>query len=340
MKLIDRYVREIGRRLPQKSRADIEKELRSALEDMLEDRSKQESRAVDEEMTVQVLKEYGKPEKVAASYLPERYLVGPQLFPTFWMVLQIVFAVLSALALVGLGINLVRAEAVPAAIVKAIFESFTQYFGGLMAAFGNIVLVFAIIQYFSPNLKFEDKKDEEWNPRDLPEVEESNQVSVAGTIAEIVFAVVGLVIFNFYPEIIGFYSSTDKGSAFLPILTQAFFNYLPWINLLWGLQIGLNVMILQQMRWQTGTRWFSIVIKAGEMALAYVMLKGPALVALTAEKLLSFNPEFPTDAAQIIAILFSQVITVALLLVIVVNAAEIVKELVKTARGRAAPAKA
>ncbi len=339
MNLIDRYVREIGRRLPQKSRADIEKEIRSALEDMLEDRSKQESRAVDEEMIVQVLKEYGKPAKVAASYLPERYLVGPQLFPVFWMVLRIVFAVLSVLALVGLGINLSHTDLSAGKVIETLIESLVQYLGGMMTAFGNIVLVFAVIQWFAPGLKFDDK-EEKWNPRDLPEVEEGDQVSVAGSIAEIVFTVVGLVIFNFYPEIIGFYSSADQGSAFLPILTQAFFNYLPWMNLLWGLQIGLNVMILQQMRWQTSARWFSIVIKAGEMALAYVMLKGPALVALTAEKLLAFNPDFPTDAAQIIATLFGQVLTVALLLVIVINAAEIVKELVKVARGCAAPAKA
>ncbi len=95
MNLIERYVREIGRRLPPKNRSDIEKEIRSALEDMLEDRSKKESRAIDEEMTIQVLKEYGKPEKVAASYQSERYLVGPQLFPTFWMIVKIVFTVLT-----------------------------------------------------------------------------------------------------------------------------------------------------------------------------------------------------------------------------------------------------
>ena len=110
MNLIDRYVREIGRRLPQISRADIEKEIRSALEDMLDDRSKKESRAIDEEMTVAVVKEYGNPEKVAASYLPERYLIGPQLFPIFWLVTQIVFAVLTALTVVALGFALFGGE--------------------------------------------------------------------------------------------------------------------------------------------------------------------------------------------------------------------------------------
>jgi hypothetical protein len=335
MKLIDRYVREIGRRLPQKSRTDIEKEIRSALEDMLEDRSKKEGRAVDEEMTIQVLKEYGKPDKVAASYLPERYLVGPELFPTFWMIIQIVLAVLTALALVGLGINIARANAVPAEIGKAILNSFAQYFGGLMTAFGNIVLVFAIIQRFAPSLKFDDKTDEEWNPRDLPDVEESDQVSMAGTIAETVFLVLGLVIFNLYPDHIGIYSFTDKGSFFVPFLSQAFFSYMPWINLLWGLQIGLNVMLLQQMRWQVGSRWLWIAIKAGGIALAYAMLTGPSIINLTPEAL-KVGMSMPADAAQIIATMAAQGVKIALVISIIAGAADIVKAIVKLVRGRVA----
>lgn len=39
MNLIDIYVTEVGRRLPAKNRADIEKEIRSMIEDMLEDRA-------------------------------------------------------------------------------------------------------------------------------------------------------------------------------------------------------------------------------------------------------------------------------------------------------------
>ena len=36
MKLLDRYVTEVGKYLPRKQRADIEQEIRSTLEDMLE----------------------------------------------------------------------------------------------------------------------------------------------------------------------------------------------------------------------------------------------------------------------------------------------------------------
>ena len=331
MKLIDRYVREIGRRLPQKSRAYIEKEIRSALEDMLEDRSKKESRAVDEEMTVAVLKEYGKPDKIAASYMPERYLVGPQLFPTFWMILQIVFAVLTAVAIVGLAINLMRGDANPLVIGKTIANSFGQYFGALMAAFGNIVLIFAIIQYFAPDLKFDDKTDEAWNPRDLPDVDEKDQVSRGNLIAEIVFTVLAIVLFNIYPQYIGLYSITPDGSFFVPFLSQTFFSYMPWINLLWALQIGCDLFLLQQMRWTSATRWFWIVVKAGGIALVYAMLTGPSIISLTPEALMT-GMSMPADASQIIATMAAQGVKIALIVTIVAGGAEIIKSLVRLVR--------
>ncbi len=38
MNLIDRYIAEVGKHLPRKNRADIEAEIRSTLEDMLDER--------------------------------------------------------------------------------------------------------------------------------------------------------------------------------------------------------------------------------------------------------------------------------------------------------------
>src|SRR3990170_7827194 len=106
MKLIDRYVTEVGKHLPRKLRTDIEAELRSTLEDMLEDRSKRARRPVDEEMEKELLKEYGAPDKVATSYNPMPYLIGPRMFPFFTMVLKIVFIVLATVLLVMLGIQI------------------------------------------------------------------------------------------------------------------------------------------------------------------------------------------------------------------------------------------
>lgn len=334
MNLIDRYVREIGRKLPQKTRADIEQEIRSAVEDMLDDRSKKEGRAADEEMTVSVLKEYGNPETVAASYLPEQYLIGPQLFPIFWLVTKIVFAVLTTLTVIAMGFALSGAEAAPADFWGDLFKLLGQYFSGMMAAFGNIVLVFALIQRFATGWEFNEKdEDKDWNPRDLPDVEEADQVSVAGTVAEIVFIVLGLVLFNFYPQYVGIYGFTDSQRFFAPLLSEAFFRYMPWINLLWGLQFALDVWLVQQRRWQAGSRLLLMVTKAGNAALAYAMLKGPSIVGLTADVLVS-EMNFTADAAQTLASLIAQLVKWGLVIGIVAGAFDAIKALVQMAKSQ------
>jgi hypothetical protein len=337
MKLIDRYVREIGRKLPQKTRADIEKEIRSAVEDMLDDRSKKEGRAVDEEMTIAVLKEYGNPETVAASYLPERYLIGPQLFPIFWLVTQIVFAVLTTLTVIAMGFALFSSNATPAEFWSDFFKLLGQYFSGMMAAFGNIVLVFALIQRFATGWEFTSKDEKkDWNPRDLPDVEDADQVSIAGTVAEIVFIVLGLILFNFYPQYIGIYGFTSEGRFFAPILSDAFFSYMPWINLLWGLQFALDVWLIQQRRWQAGSRLLLMAVKAGNAVLAYFMLKGPSIVGLTADVLVS-EMHFTAGDAQSLAMIIVQVVKWGLVIAIVAGAIDAIKALVQMVKSQGSP---
>lgn len=77
-KNLDRDVSEIGKQLPRKSRGDIQTEIRSTLEDMLEERAAGAGRPADDEMVKELLKEYGTPDKVAQSYLPTQYLIGPR----------------------------------------------------------------------------------------------------------------------------------------------------------------------------------------------------------------------------------------------------------------------
>lgn len=338
MNLIDRYVREIGRKLPQKTRTDIEKEIRSALEDMLEDRSKKEGRAVDEELTIAVLKEYGNPETVAASYLPEQYLIGPQLFPIFWLVTKIVFAVLTTLTVIAMGFALVGSNAAPAEFWGDLFKLLGQYFSGMMAAFGNIVLVFALIQRFGTGWEFKEKdEDKDWNPRDLPDVEDADQVKIGEHVAEMVFIVLGLILFNFYPQYIGIYGFTDNQRFFAPLLSDAFFSYMPWINLLWGLQFALDVWLVQQRRWQFGSRLILMAVKAGNAVLAYAMLKGPSIVGLTADVLVS-EMHFTADAAQSLAMLIAQVVKWGLIIGIIAGAFDAIKTFVQMVKSQVSPA--
>ena len=52
-----------------------------------------------------VLVEYGAPEKVAATYPNQNYLIGPRMYPIFELVTRIVLIVLFAVTLAGLGLG-------------------------------------------------------------------------------------------------------------------------------------------------------------------------------------------------------------------------------------------
>src|SRR5215208_739829 len=143
MNLIDKYIAEVGKHLPRKNRTDIEAEIRSTLEDMFDERKPAEGPA-DEAIILDLLKEYGAPREVAATYKTHQYLIGPRLFPIFETVLRIVLAVVVGASLIGLAVSLSEAGSTGPAFVSSVGEWFGDLLGGLMAARGNIVLVFAI----------------------------------------------------------------------------------------------------------------------------------------------------------------------------------------------------
>ncbi len=93
MDLIERYVQEVARRLPRKQRDDVARELRSSLEDSLESRAGVPLEQVEEEQAVELLLEFGTPQKVAASYRPgPDFLIGPGLYPSFVKTMKICLA--------------------------------------------------------------------------------------------------------------------------------------------------------------------------------------------------------------------------------------------------------
>jgi len=329
MKLIDRYIAEVGRHLPRKQRADIEAEIRSTLEDMLEER-KQAEGAVSEAEVIELLKEYGAPRDVADSYVGPRYLIGPRIYPTFELVTRIVLIVLFGIALAGLGLGLAQSSLTGAEFMKTIADSALGLFGGLVTAFGNIVLAFAILERVLPAKEFEE--EEEWNPAELAREPDPDRVKFGAQIFEMFFLVVFLVIFNLYPGLIGIGFFNENDWVFIsPILTQAFFSYLPWLNILILLQLGFNIILLRRGWWNTGLRIANIILEVAGIALAVAMLRGPDLASLTPAQLAGTPLE---DSAGLFISLANWIPILVLTIVIIVSSIEVAQMVYKIMKSR------
>jgi hypothetical protein len=287
MELIDRYVADIGRRLPDKMRPDIQKELHSILEDMLEDRVLTAGKPADEQMVVDLLREYGDPAKVAASYHAPRYLVGPALYPTFIMVMKIVVTVIAVLAVIQFGFSVARPGLDPAQIGLSFGEAFSTLFNGFLTALGIVTLIFTLIERFNPGLKIENK---EWNPRDLaPLPQPVNQLKTGDLVASVVFNLIVIVVFNVFFDKIGIYNNTDGVWSFIPVFGETLKNYVPYLTALWGLEIGLHVYVLQAGHWNLSTRWMGVAISGGSIILLMIMLTGPSIIQVSPDLLASWE---------------------------------------------------
>ena len=344
--LIESYVSEVGRRLPRRTRKDIEAEIRSILQDMLDERSQKTGKPVDEEMTLEVLKAYGAPEKVAATYQGERYLIGPRLYPTFMLVLRIVLVVVGVLAAIGLGIAISHTLN-PQNAIETVLTAIGNFLASSMTALGNIVLIFAIIEWalYRAGSQVDFKglpTEKEWDPNSLLKTSPSNQVKLGETIVEIVGACAAIIIFNFYPQIISFgiFSNGNwymgAGTAIsTPLLSESFFHFVPYLTVVWVLTILLDIVLLRMGHWNVPTRLFLIALRIVSMVIAAAMLGAPSLLAITAA---SLTPAIGSpEAAHSLITLLNLFVRIALWLSIIGNVVEIIRAIARLATNETLP---
>jgi hypothetical protein len=262
MELIDRYVYEVGRYLPRKNRGDIQIELRSLLSDSLDARVEGEA---GEEDVVALLKEFGTPAKVAASYRPEsQYLVGPELFPIFRTVVGIAVLVLVVVHAVLFGVSLFTNPD----LLKAL-NVLSGFMGNALSVLGAIVAVFYVLQYFDIHLA---KPSQEWDPRELPIVDTKNEINRAGTILNIALTFLILAVLLLFPTYIGILVTPGTPILTDPVIT----NHLALIVAALLAGLGVNIVLLWRGRWQTGTRLAKIAANLFSIMVITILISGHA----------------------------------------------------------------
>ena len=103
MDLLDRYVRTLRLLLPKKQREDIIRELSEEIREQVAQKEEGLGRPLSADEWAAVVGQYGHPLLIAARYRPQRYLVGPVVYPYYVMVLQAALALTVILTAISIG---------------------------------------------------------------------------------------------------------------------------------------------------------------------------------------------------------------------------------------------
>lgn len=326
MNLIDRYVAEVGKNLPLlKGREDIEKELRSTLEDMLEDRASQSGRLRDEAMEIELLKEYGSPQKVAATYNPQPYLIGPRMFPTFLMVLKIVIPIVVIVLLVLTGIRAItETPFMGADFVDIIGDGLSRIVSAAITASGYIIVIFAILERVLPDSQIDGLKiEQEWDPASVAKEPGPDSLKRSELIVEIAFTFVGLAILNFYPEILGMSFFVDDKFSFIRMFSETFLWFIPWINAVFLAEIGLDIYLLRKAAWDNITRISKIIIEAASLAITVIIFRIPGIIGFTLDSFA--NSPFTPEQAEKFTTWATYTFYIVLVIIMVIQGIELAK---------------
>jgi len=192
MDLVERYIDAVKFWLPAKIRDDIAAELAEDIRSEIEEAEAEKGRPLTEEEISALLKARGTPLQVASRYLPQRVLIGPELFPIYIFVLKIVAAACFIPPLLGLFASIAHIDSIDSLAVAVPVNS-------LLTSFAIVTLIFAVIEYkgISP------EKLGNWNPATLRPVRPKNRIKRSESIGDIIGS---LIVLGFYAA--GYLSQT------------------------------------------------------------------------------------------------------------------------------------
>ncbi|HVF25683.1 MAG TPA: hypothetical protein VNA23_07325 [Anaerolineales bacterium] len=213
MNLIDRYIAEVGRHLPEKSREDIEAEIRSMLEDVIDENSRQTGKPVNDEVMAAALEELGDPKLLAYQYTPAKhYLIGPDWYEAYIETLKRVLATaLPVVAIVTIFIALARN---PIDLVDAAGQAFGRVIDVGIGILFWVTVAFVIVERSDAKpSESGSAKPGAWTAAQLPQLPKKRQISIGEALTSIVF-VIGVTAWVALP----FFRERFQGNESVPFL--------------------------------------------------------------------------------------------------------------------------
>ncbi|MBN2540092.1 MAG: hypothetical protein JXB08_01055 [Bacilli bacterium] len=286
--MIERYIYDVTRRLPEKQREEVKKELRANIDDMLSDNP------TDQEIE-EVLLSLGHPRKMANGYRgKERYLIGPEWMDDYLMVLKIAIIIMAS---IGFVVALIDSVLNPesSGLIGKIFEVFFKAIaGGIDSAFSAFAVVTLIFIAIEQGAK---KGTWKFELRFLPELPKQGdkEISKTGTVFSLIFSMIFGVLFLYL-----FWSHTFTAFWFDENLqltvSYPIFNYATTDALLPLLVVCFAITIAEDLYRLTVRRW-NLKVYAFYGA-AKIISAVATIVFLTSANLM--NPEFLTEIATLV----------------------------------------
>lgn len=272
---IERYVHEIGRHLPRKMRDDVQQELHSLLQEMFWERLEQVPDEKEEQVALNLIREFGKPEDVALRYLPKQALIGADSFPYYLVVLKIWLGIVTLLFAAATLYTLITRF--PESPLTYLGENFGEWFTSILVNFGLITLIFAIAERAGA---WRPQKASSWDPRALPERTDPNQIKRGELVVGIVFLIIFIAGINFYPNWIGLINVTGEEWDIVTLLSADFYQHIPWITASALLDIIVKVIVLGRGRWEISSRLAELLVSLFGIFVLYRILNGGEILVI------------------------------------------------------------
>ncbi|MFS0601002.1 HAAS signaling domain-containing protein [Peribacillus frigoritolerans] len=286
MELIELYIQEVTRRLPEKNRADIALELQSTIEDMLpDDHTEQDVKAV--------LLKLGDPVTLASGYRDRpMHLIGPRYYDVYISLLKMILpiaAVISLIALVGDNPFRDTGNTVMEAILKIIGKGISGIISTGIQVFFWLTLSFAILE------RLDTSKDQSpvtkdlkpWTPenlKDIPNISKKKAVPMIEVFASLLGLSVFAALYFNAANLLGVYEKRNGSLIFVtPSFNQEVLNSY-WLLVSCVIIIGVLLTIYKLFlgRWTLKLAFFHAIYQLLYTLAFIIIISNPDLL----------NPEF------------------------------------------------
>ena len=319
--LIERYVYDVTRRLPEKDREDVKKELRANIYDMLPDNA-------NDEAVKKVLYELGSPASLAEQYRSHpRYLISPAFYDEYVRALKWILPLVGVLVmLIGFAVGAFDAAktgstSIPFVISGVISKGVSM---GVSAAFQ--ALLWTTIGFVIAEHSGEKKPkvgEHGWRVEDLPEVQNPKAAiplseGIAELVISVLFSILGILYCSGRLPFMMVFAQGDM--VFYNIFSQSFLNMLvPFILVSMILAIVQGIAKINDRRWSVFV-CVSVVAKALiDMAITLYLVNQPNILSAEFHNFLT-NSEVSDVFQMITHVNGTNVVVVVFCVLVVIGA--------------------